>query len=73
MTIPHQDIAVLLKRGLRLEYGTLAWNVVGTVVVSAAAFQARSIALAGFGLDSLIEILASTMRDARQDQLLGMT
>jgi divalent metal cation (Fe/Co/Zn/Cd) transporter len=51
--------AVLLRRGLLLEYTTLGWNVVGTVVVIAAAVQARSVALAGFGLDSLIEIFAS--------------
>src|ERR1700680_3792166 len=51
--------ARLLKRGLRLEYATLAWNVVGVVLMLWAAFAARSVALAGFGLDSLIEILAS--------------
>jgi divalent metal cation (Fe/Co/Zn/Cd) transporter len=49
----------LLRRGLLLEYATLGWNVVGTVVVVAAAIKARSVALAGFGLDSLIEIFAS--------------
>jgi divalent metal cation (Fe/Co/Zn/Cd) transporter len=49
----------LLRRGLLLEYATLAWNVVGTVVIVAAAIKARSVALAGFGLDSLIEIFAS--------------
>jgi divalent metal cation (Fe/Co/Zn/Cd) transporter len=46
-------------RGLRLEYATLGWNVVGSVLVLAAAIAARSVALAGFGLDSLIEIVAS--------------
>ena len=51
----------LLKRGLRLEYLTLGWNVVGVVVVATAAFVARSAALAGFGLDSLIEIFASVV------------
>lgn len=51
----------LLRRGLWLEYVTLGWNVVGVVVVAFAAFAARSVALAGFGLDSLIEILASTV------------
>jgi divalent metal cation (Fe/Co/Zn/Cd) transporter len=51
----------LLLRGLRLEYATLAWNVVGSIVVLGAAAAARSVALAGFGLDSLIEILASTV------------
>jgi divalent metal cation (Fe/Co/Zn/Cd) transporter len=49
----------LLRRGIRLEYLTLGWNVVGTVVVIVAAIAARSVALAGFGLDSLIEIFAS--------------
>ena len=49
----------LRQRGLRLEYATLGWNIVGAVVVLAAAVMARSVALAGFGLDSLIEILAS--------------
>jgi len=40
---------------------TLAWNVVGIVVLAIAAVEARSVALAGFGLDSLIEIGASTV------------
>jgi divalent metal cation (Fe/Co/Zn/Cd) transporter len=53
--------AQLLRRGLRLEYATLAWNVVGVVVLVAAAIAAGSVALAGFGLDSLIEIGASTV------------
>ena len=51
----------LLRRGLYLEYLTLGWNVVGVVIVVAAAFAARSVALAGFGLDSLIEIFASVI------------
>jgi len=41
----------LLKRGLQLEYLTLGWNVVGVVVILLAALAARSVALAGFGLD----------------------
>ena len=40
---------------------TLGWNVVGVVVVFAAAFAAGSVALAGLGLDTAIEILASTV------------
>ena len=51
----------MLRRGLLLEYTTLGWNVVGTTVVIAAAIRARSVALAGFGLDSLIEIFASVI------------
>ena len=50
---------VLLRRGLALEYATLGWNVAGIVVLAIAAVLARSVALAGFGLDSLIEIGAS--------------
>jgi divalent metal cation (Fe/Co/Zn/Cd) transporter len=53
--------APLLRRGLALEYLTLGWNVVGVVIVVAAAYTARSVALAGFGLDSLIEIFASVV------------
>jgi divalent metal cation (Fe/Co/Zn/Cd) transporter len=52
---------MLLRRGFVLEYATLAWNVPGIVVLAAAAVSARSVALAGFGLDSLIEIGASTV------------
>ena len=52
---------VLLRRGFALEYLTLAWNVVGLVALAIAAVGARSVALAGFGLDSLIEIGASTV------------
>jgi divalent metal cation (Fe/Co/Zn/Cd) transporter len=51
----------LLRRGFLLEYLTLAWNVAGIVVLAFAAIAARSVALAGFGLDSLIEIGASTV------------
>jgi divalent metal cation (Fe/Co/Zn/Cd) transporter len=53
--------ATLLRRGLALEYATLSWNVAGLVVLAIAALSARSVALAGFGLDSLIEIGASTV------------
>ncbi len=57
--VSSHDVSGLLRRGLFLEYTTLAWNVVGTVVVISLAVQAGSAALAGFGLDSLIEIFAS--------------
>jgi hypothetical protein len=45
----------LLRRGFALEYVTLGWNVAGIAVLAVAAISARSVALAGFGLDSLIE------------------
>jgi divalent metal cation (Fe/Co/Zn/Cd) transporter len=53
--------AALVRRGFALEYVTLGWNVAGLVVLAIAALSARSVALAGFGLDSLIEIGASTV------------
>ena len=53
--------AALLRRGFALEYVTLAWNIAGVVILAIAAVAARSVALAGFGLDSLIEIGASTV------------
>ena len=51
----------LLRRGFALEYVTLSWNVAGIVILAIAAITARSVALAGFGVDSLIEIGASTV------------
>jgi divalent metal cation (Fe/Co/Zn/Cd) transporter len=51
----------LLRRGRLLEVATLGWNVIGIAVLAVAAVSARSIALTGFGLDSLIEIGASTV------------
>ena len=53
--------ARLLRRGLRLEYVTLGWNAAGIIVLGIAAVAARSAALAGFGLNSVIEIGASAV------------
>ncbi len=58
--LDHRARKALLHRGLALEYATLGWNVAGIVVLAIAAISARSVALAGCGLDSLIEIGAST-------------
>lgn len=60
-TLTTADRARLLRRGFTLEYATLGWNVIGVVVLAVTAIAARSVALAGFGLDSLIEIGASTV------------
>jgi hypothetical protein len=62
MTVADEPVrARLLRRGFMLEYVTLCWNVAGIIVLAVAAAAARSVALAGFGLDSLIEIGASTV------------
>lgn len=52
---------VLLRRGIRLERATLAWNVVGVGVLAWTEIAAQSVALGGFGIDSLIEIAASVV------------
>ena len=69
--------ATLVRRGFVLEGVTLGWNVVGVAVLAVAAVSARSVALAGFGVDSLIEIGASALviwqmasPDARQQRAL---
>jgi hypothetical protein len=53
--------ARLRRRGFVLEYVTLGWNAAGIVVLAVAAVAARLVALAGFGLDPLIEIGASAI------------
>jgi divalent metal cation (Fe/Co/Zn/Cd) transporter len=45
----------LRRRAIRLEYFTIAWNVLEAVVALASGILASSIALVGFGLDSVIE------------------
>jgi divalent metal cation (Fe/Co/Zn/Cd) transporter len=62
VTVADKSIRpALLRRGFVLEYATLSWNVAGIVILAIAAITARSVALAGFGLDSLIEIGASAV------------
>ncbi len=49
------DRSILLRRGLRLEYVTVGWNLVEGVVAVGAAVVAGSVALLGFGADSFVE------------------
>jgi divalent metal cation (Fe/Co/Zn/Cd) transporter len=55
------EFSRLRRRGFALEWITLAWNVVGVAVLAVLAYRASSVALFGFGLDSLIEIGASVV------------
>jgi divalent metal cation (Fe/Co/Zn/Cd) transporter len=47
--------SALVRRGLRLEYITVGWNIVEGAVSVGAALLAGSVALLGFGIDSLVE------------------
>ena len=60
-TAQHPNQARLRRRGYLLEGITLGWNVIGVAVLALASIAAGSVALAGFGLDSLIEIGARTV------------
>lgn len=51
--------AALVRRGLRLNYLTFAYNAAEALIALAAGTAAESIALLGFGVDSLIELTAS--------------
>jgi divalent metal cation (Fe/Co/Zn/Cd) transporter len=51
----------LQKLGLRLEWGTIAWNLGEAVITVVLGLSAGSIALVAFGLDSLIEVFASAV------------
>jgi divalent metal cation (Fe/Co/Zn/Cd) transporter len=51
--------AVLVQRGLRLNYLTIAYNSLEAIVSVIAGMLAGSVALVGFGVDSVIEVTAS--------------
>lgn len=55
------ESATLRRRGLRLEYLTIGWNAVEAVVAVGSGIVAASIALVGFGFDSLIEVFAASV------------
>ncbi|MBI2957155.1 MAG: cation transporter [Acidobacteria bacterium] len=49
------DYEAFRQKAIRLEYFTIGWNSIEAVVAIAAGVLAGSIALVGFGLDSIIE------------------
>jgi divalent metal cation (Fe/Co/Zn/Cd) transporter len=51
--------SALVQRGLALNYLTIAYNVVEAIVALGAGIVSGSVALVGFGLDSVIEVTAS--------------
>lgn len=77
MASPTPDLE---RRGRRLEYLTVGWNVIEAVVAVAAGVAAKSIALIGFGLDSTVEIFAACVviwqlrgtREEREERALRL-
>jgi divalent metal cation (Fe/Co/Zn/Cd) transporter len=76
----------LRRRGFRLEYATMAWMVAEAGVAITAGLVAASIALVGFGLDSVIELFSAAIviwqlrgeiagqdRETRAVRLIGVT
>jgi divalent metal cation (Fe/Co/Zn/Cd) transporter len=52
----RDQVVRLHRRALRLEYFTIAWNVIEAAVAVTAGVLAGSVALVGFGVDSAIEV-----------------
>jgi divalent metal cation (Fe/Co/Zn/Cd) transporter len=52
------DRQVIARRGMRLEYFTIAWNSLEGIVGVVAGLIAGSISLVGFGVDSFIEVIS---------------
>ena len=86
MSILPADTSRLRRRGFRLEYATMTWMVAEAAVAITAGLLAASIALVGFGLDSVIELLSATIviwqlrgeiagqdRETRAVRLIGVT
>jgi divalent metal cation (Fe/Co/Zn/Cd) transporter len=60
--LSQEDIrAANVRRGRRLEYLTIGWNLLEALVSIGAGVVAGSIALVGFGVDSLIEVTSGAI------------
>lgn len=57
----REDRAALILRGRRLEYLTIAWNAFEAAVALISGLLAGSVALVGFGLDSVIETASASI------------
>lgn len=84
MITPDAGLARLQRRAFRLEYATMAWMVAEAAVAITAGVIASSIALVGFGLDSVIELFSAAIvvwqlrgdseaRETRAVRLIGVT
>jgi divalent metal cation (Fe/Co/Zn/Cd) transporter len=61
IAMPAEERAALQRRARRLAWGANAWHVAEFAIAVAAGVSAGSIALIGFGIDSLIEVLAGSV------------
>ena len=57
--LSNMDRAALVRRGIRLSYATIAYNSLEAIGSLIAGLLAGSVALVGFGVDSVIEVMAS--------------
>ncbi len=84
LTVREAGRSRLLRRGFWLEYASMAWMTVEAGVAISAGVVASSIALVGFGLDSVIEFFAAVVvvwqlrcvseeREARAVRLIGVS
>jgi divalent metal cation (Fe/Co/Zn/Cd) transporter len=86
VTATTDGMARLRRRGFRLEYASMAWMTAEAAVAITAGVLASSIALTGFGLDSVIEFFAAAIviwqlrgeiagqeRETRAVRLIGVT
>jgi divalent metal cation (Fe/Co/Zn/Cd) transporter len=55
----ERDRAALVRRGILLSYATVGYNSLEAIGSLVAGFLAGSVALVGFGIDSVIEVTAS--------------
>jgi len=86
MTAAAAGLARLRRRGFWLEYASMAWMAAEAAVAITAGILASSVALTGFGLDSVIEFFAAAIvvwqlrgeiagqeRETKAVRLIGVT
>lgn len=86
MSLPAPRLSRLRRRAFGLEYATMTWMVAEATVAITAGLAAASIALVGFGLDSVLELLSAAIviwqlrgeiagrdRETRAVRLIGVT
>ena len=61
VALQEDEVARLRRRGFWLEYASMAWMTVEAAVAIVSGIVASSIALIGFGLDSVIEFFAAAV------------